>query len=579
MTAILQKTAVATQGRQTSQGLAQALLAFRREFAHVAIFSVVLNLLLLAPTIYMLQVFDRVLLSQNLTTLAVVSLMTLFMFLIMAFSEWARSVTLIHTSIRIDQALSEKVFKANFLSYMLPANSARSKAFGDLTVLRQFMTGNGVYVFFDLPWIVIFLAVLFLLHPLLGVWAIGFAIVQIFIAWLGQRIIKPTQLKVDQAQYESMGFLQSKLRNVEMLGAMGMLGNLFGRWQSKQYSAFVLTRQASQISGSINGLSKFVRYGQQTMSLAVGAWLVIQGEISPGAMIAANVLMGRALAPIDMLSGLWPQILACRQSYGRLANLLDQPQAQRNKTMSEPPVGPWQAQALSVRVAGREAPLLSDINLSIFAGSVTIVMGPSGSGKSTLARVMLGIWPNHEGSVSIGGQSIGTYSRESLGPHVGYLPQDIELFDGTIAQNIARIGTIDSVQVIEAAEAADLHQMILAMPQGYDTPVGQGGEFLSGGQRQRIGLARALYGRPTLIVLDEPNANLDEDGERALAQALGGMRQRGCSVLVITHRDNIVAQADQLILLHEGRIAAQGTPQQVVASLQKTSPAPVVVKP
>ena len=573
MKATLQKGSSLDKRASTEQSLASALFAFRREFFHVAIFSVVLNLLMLAPTVYMLQLFDRVLISQNLTTLTVVSIVTLFMFLIMALSEWARSVTLVHTSVRIDRSLSERVFKASFLSYLLPDNPARNKAFGDLTVLRQFMTGNGVFVFFDLPWIVIFLGVLFLLHPLLGIWALGFAIVQILIAWLGQRLSKPAQLKVEQAQYETMGFLQSKLRNVEMLGAMGMLGNLFKRWQSKQFSTLVLSRKAQEIGGNISGVSKFVRYGQQTMSLAVGAWLVIQGEISPGAMIAANVLMGRALAPIDMLSGMWPQILACRQSYSRLADLLNQPHVERTKTLIEQPAGPWLAQDLTARVAGRDAPLLSHVSFSIPAASITIVMGPSGSGKSTLARAMLGIWPGHEGSVLIDGEDIRNFTRESLGPHIGYLPQDIELFDGTIAENISRIAEVDSVQVIEAAQAADLHQMILGLPQGYDTPVGRGGEFLSGGQRQRIGLARALYGNPNLIVLDEPNANLDEDGEAALLRALIAARQRGSRVLVITHRGGIIEQANQLLILRDGQVAALGTPQQVAAAMRQATAA------
>ncbi len=563
-----QLPSLATQS-SASQGLAQALFTFRREFVYVAIFSVVLNVLMLAPTIYMLQVFDRVLASQNTTTLMVVSLMTLFLFLIVAVSEWARSVTLVHTSVRIDKSLSEKVFKASFLAYLQPNNSERKKAFSDLTILRQFMTGNGVFVFFDLPWIVVYLAVLFLLHPLLGIWALGFAVVQIIIAWFGNRVIKPAQLRVNQAQYESAGFLQSKLRNVETLGAMGMLGNLFNRWQTKQFSALVQARQAQQISHNVSGLSKFVRHAQQTMSLAVGAWLVIQGQISPGAMIAANVLMGRALAPIDMLSGLWPQILAFRQSYERLSALLKQPHTERSLIMEQSPSGSWEAHALTVRVEGRNLPLLSDVSFSIKPASVTVVMGQSGSGKSTLVRAMLGIWPNHEGRVTLDGKDMYAYARESLGPSIGYLPQDIELFDGSVAQNIARVGQVDAEQVVQAAQAADLHEMILAMPQGYDTPVGTGGEFLSGGQRQRIGLARALYGQPSIVVLDEPNANLDEDGEKALSTAVQGLRQRGCMVLIVTHRGGLIGQADQLIIMNEGRIAMQGAPGQVMAALRQ----------
>ena len=310
------------------------------------------------------------------------------------------------------------------------------------------------------------------------------------------------------------------------------------------------------------------------MSLAVGAWLVIHGEITAGAMIAANALMSRALAPIDMLSALWPQILSCRMSYARLAALLSSKPLERDKTWVNTPQGPWQARGLTVRIADRDQLLLKDIQFDLQPSSLTVVMGPSGSGKSTLARTMLGIWPRHEGRVTLDGKNILDYTRESLGPHIGYLPQDIELFDGTIAQNIARVGVVDSDRVIEAAQAADLHQMILLMPQGYDTPVGHGGEFLSGGQRQRIGLARALYGQPTLVVLDEPNANLDSDGERALMAALQALRQRGCMVLVVAHRGAMLEAADQVLLLRDGQLFAHGSPQEVMAALQASPSTP-----
>lgn len=563
------KAIMKTMAPVQRKGLPQVLWSFRREFIVVGVFSMVVNLLMLTPTLYMLQVFDRVLMSHSVTTLVVVSLLTVFLFGVMAFAEWARSILLVRTGVRLDQALSQRVFKSSFLSYLNPADTAPARAFTDLTVLRQFMTGNGVFAFFDMPWIPIYLGVLFLLHPWLGVVAILFALVQGGIALLGHRVSKQAQSEASQAQTQAQNFLQSKLRNVEVLSAMGMLGSLFERWKSRQHKALLLSGQAQQQSGKVAAVSKFVRYVQQSMSLGVGAWLVIRGEISPGAMIAANVMMTRALAPIDLLVATWPQFLSSKEAFERLRDLLSFEHAGREKTMKQAPLGQIKVKNLSVRVSGRDKPVLDDVSFEALPGTVTVVLGPSGSGKSTLARTMLGIWPGHEGQILLDDQPIGQWTRESLGVHLGYLPQDIELFDGTIAENIARIGEVDSEKVIEAAQAAGLHQMILRFANGYDTRVGQGGSFLSGGQRQRIGLARALYGQPMLVLLDEPNANLDDEGEAALMQSVQRLRQQGKTVVLISHRPGVIQVADRLVILQDGRLVASGPRDGVLAALQK----------
>ena len=563
------KTNQTSQPNAPRTGLPGVLWSFRREFMVVGVFSMVVNLLMLTPTLYMLQVFDRVMLSQSLTTLTVLSLLTLFLFGVMAFAEWARSILLVRTGVRLDQALSQRVFKASFLSYLNPADTAPARAFTDLTVLRQFMTGNGVFACFDMPWIPIYLGVLFLLHPWLGVVAILFALVQGGIALFGHNVSKQAQLQAGQAQSQAQNFLQSKLRNVEVLSAMGMLGSLYQRWLVKQRQALTLSGQAQQHSGKVAAISKFVRYTQQSMSLGVGAWLVIRGELSPGAMIAANVMMTRALAPIDLLVATWPQFLNSKEAFERLRDLLAFEHSGREKTMTQAPLGQLEIKDLVVRVPGREKPVLGGINLAALPGTVTVVLGPSGSGKSTLARSLLGIWPVHEGQILLDGEPIGQWTRESLGAHLGYLPQDIELFDGTIAENIARIGQVDSEKVIEAAQAAGLHQMILRFPQGYDTRVGAGGGFLSGGQRQRIGLARALYGKPMLVVLDEPNANLDDEGESALMQSVQLLRSQGRTVILISHRPGVIQVADRLVILQDGLVAANGPRDAVLAALQQ----------
>ena len=553
----------------TRSGLSEVLWSYRKEFMVVGLFSMVVNLLMLTPTIYMLQVFDRVMMSQSYLTLLMVSILALVLFGFMAFAEWARSIMLVRIGVKLDQSLSQRVFQASFLSYLNPTETAPARAFTDLTQLRQFMTGNGVFAFFDVPWIPIYLAMLFLLHPFLGIAAIIFALIQGAIAVWGNALTKQAQSVSAKAQADTQNYLQSKLRNVEVLSSMGMLGSLYRRWLSKQHHALVLSGGVQQRSGVVSAVSKFVRYAQQSLSLGIGAWLVIRGELSPGAMIAANVMMTRALAPIDLLVTTWPQFLTAKEAYGRLQVLLGFQPTGRDQVVTQAPLGNLTIDGLTVRVTGRDKPLLDNVTFSALPGTVTVVLGPSGSGKSTLARAMLGIWPGFEGRVLLDEQAVDRITRESLGKHLGYLPQDIELFDGTIAENIARIGEVDSDLVIQAAEAAGLHQMILRFPNGYDSRVGQGGSFLSGGQRQRIGLARALYGSPTLVILDEPNANLDDEGENALLKSVELLKSQGKTVVLISHRPGVIKVADRLVILQDGKLVANGPRDGVLTALQQ----------
>jgi ATP-binding cassette subfamily C exporter for protease/lipase len=549
--------------------LSTVMWSFKREFLTVAAFSMVVNLLMLTPTLYMLQVFDRVLLSRSELTLLVVSLLTIFLFGMMAFAEWARSILLVRTGVKLDQALSQKVFRASFMSYLNPSDNDPAKAFGYLIGLRQFMTGNGVFALFDSPWVPIYIAVLYLLHPVLGGVALAFALVQTSIAWYGHRMGKQAQEISGQSQAEAQKFMQSKLRNIEVLSSMGMLEGLYARWQKLEHKALLQGGDSQQRLGLVSAVSKFARYTQQSLSLGVGAWLVIEGEISPGAMIAANVLMTRALAPIDLLVMSWPGFLSSKMAYERLKALMGFQHKGRENTLADVPLGQLKVEGLTVRVPGRDKPVLNGVDFVALPGTVTVVLGPSGSGKSTLARAMLGIWPGFDGRILMDEQDITQWTRESLGPHLGYLPQDIELFDGTIAENIARIGEVDSEKVIAAAQAAGLHQMILRFPKGYDTRVGQAGSFLSGGQRQRIGLARALYGQPVLVVLDEPNANLDDEGENALLNAVLLLKQQGKTVVLISHRQGVLKVADRLVIMQDGQVVASGPRDGVLAALQK----------
>jgi ATP-binding cassette subfamily C exporter for protease/lipase len=549
--------------------LSRTLWGFRYELMVVGIFSMVANLLMLTPTIYMLQVFDRVMLSQNTSTLMAVSLITLFFFGVLTFAEWSRSKLLVRTGVRLDELLSKRLFYASYEAYLNPETNNPSRSFNDLTEVRQFLTGNGIFAFFDAPWAPIYIAVLFMLHPWLGVMALGFAAVQAVLALWGSQVTKPAQLSASQSQQDVSGYLQSKFRNAEVIESMGMLRHLYRRWSERNSLAMGSTLNAQAVAGRVVAWSKFVRYTQQSLALGGGALLVIQGELSPGAMIAANVLMTRALAPIDLMVGTWTGFLSAKEAFIRLRDLLEAHPLRDKAAMGFTPKGDVVLKDVVASAPRRQEPILKGVSALMPAGTVTVVLGASGSGKSTLARVLLGIWPQNSGEVLLDGQPIFNWDRMELGPHVGYLPQDIELFDGSIAENIARAGQVVSDQVIIAAEASGLHQMILRFPKGYDTPMGEAGSLLSGGQRQRIGLARALYGDPALVVLDEPNANLDDEGEAALVRAVLGLKAKGKTVVLISHRPGILSVADRLLILHQGTVQASGPRDGVLAALKQ----------
>ena len=548
--------------------LAEALWAFRREFLVVGIFSMVANVLMLSPTLYMLQVFDRVMVSHSELTLLAMSLITLFLFLIMAFAEWMRSRVLVRSGTRLDSMLSTRVFNASFEAHLTQSGASPARAFGDLINIRQFLTGNGIIAFFDTPWAPVYLAVLFFLHPMLGFLAIGFALVQAALVWFGHRqTVEPSEAAA-KASSEANAYLHSKLRNAEVLESMGMVHNLRPHWAERHARALDLQGRAQAITHRITAWSKFIRYAQQSLALGAGALLVIDGQLSPGGMIAANVLMTRALAPIDMLVGTWRGFIGARAAFERLeALLLAHPE--RDPALSR--VAPQGAITLRDVVAtapGRSTPILQGVSTAVNAGTVTVVLGPSGSGKSTLARCMMGIWPDVQGEVLLDELPVEGWDRSELGPYLGYLPQDIELFEGSIAENIARFGEVDPDKVIAAARSAGLHEMILRFPKGYDTSIGEAGNLLSGGQRQRVGLARAVYGDPVLVVLDEPNANLDDVGEAALVRTVQDLKARGCTVFLITHRPGVLGVADRLLILQDGKVQADGPRDAVLAALR-----------
>ena len=556
-----------------SDELRVALRAMRNALVTVAAFSGVINLLMLSPAIYMLQVYDRVLGSRNETTLFVLSGLVVGAFLFMAALEAVRGWVLVRVGARLDSQLNARVFTAAFERNLRRPGSNTAQPIHDLNTVRQTLTGAALLAAFDAPWLPIYLVVIFLMAPALGWFALGGTIVLLVLAVINERVSKP---RLDQAQkfsLQSHQALTNNLRNAEVIEAMGMLPHIRRRWYELHRQQIGTQAQASDLAAILTGATKFVRIALQSLVLGFGALLVLEGKMTSGMMIAASILAGRALAPVELLVGNWKQIVSGRQAYARLRELLGI-HPPRVQGMSLPkPQGHVSVEAASTAAPGTQRLILRGLSFSMSPGEVVGIVGPSASGKSTLARLLVGIWPAVAGSVRLDGADVYQWNKDELGPHVGYLPQDIELFDGTVAENIARFAEIDSEKVVEAARRVDMHEQILRLPQGYDTPLGSDGSNLSGGQRQRIGLARALYGDPSFIVLDEPNSNLDESGEKALVDAVRTLKEAGKTVVLITHRKSTLAACDKILVLSEGSLAAFGPREEVLKALQGQPPA------
>jgi ATP-binding cassette subfamily C exporter for protease/lipase len=549
--------------------LGRVLAGFRREFWIAGFFSLVVNALLLTPTLYMLQLYDRVMVSNSELTLVAVSLITVFLLALMALAEWGRTQLLIQAGLRLDKLLSARVFEASFAASLRQSVKNPSRSFSDFTQIRQFLTGSGILTFFDAPWTLIYLTVLFFLHPFLGCMALVFMALQGALAWWGQRRTVAPAETAAKSLAEANGFLQAKLRNAEVLEAMGMLPQLESHWATRHANYMSANAASQSLLHRITAWSKLLRYSQQSLALGAGALLVIDGQLSTGAMIASNVLMSRALAPIDQMVGLWRVMAGVQAAYERLELLLrgnSQPLPRTGLTLTG---GDVVLRDVVASASGRDTPILKNIVLTIPMGTVLVVLGASGSGKSTLARALVGVWPEVTGQVLWGSLPLADMDRVVCGPDIGYLPQDIELFEGSIAENIARFGELVPEKVIEAASCTGLHDMILRFPKGYDTSMGEAGSLLSAGQRQRIALARAVYGKPSLLVLDEPNANLDEMGEQALANTVRAFKAMGKTVVLISHRPGVLALADRVLVLRDGAVSHEGPRDEVLAALQR----------
>jgi ATP-binding cassette subfamily C exporter for protease/lipase len=551
--------------------LALALRHLRSSLLTVAIFSGFLNLLMLAPSLYMLQVYDRVLGSRNETTLWMLTLILMGAYVFMGVLEAIRAWVLVRVGARFDAGLNARVFNASFERSLRQVGSNAAQPMHDLHTVRQTLTGAAVIALFDAPWLPIYLVVIALLSPELGVFALVGALVLGALALVNEKVSKP---RLDEAQLvnlQSQAAMGNHLHNAEVIEAMGMLPRIRARWHALHQRQIALQATASDQAAVMGGLTKFVRLAMQSLSLGFGALLVLEGRMTPGGMIAASVLVSRALAPVEQMVANWKQIVSGRAAFARLQALLGAHPAREHGMPLPAPQGALRFEGVSTAAPGSTVAIVRNLNFAIEAGDCVAVIGPSGAGKSTLARLMVGVWPAMAGTVRLDGADLYRWNKDELGPHLGYLPQDIELFDGTVAENIARFGEPDSEKVIAAAQAAGVHELVLRMAKGYDTPLGVGGSALSGGQKQRIGLARALYGNPSLVVLDEPNSNLDEFGEAALARTLRDLHAHGTTVVLITHRVASLAVAQKVMVLSEGLLKAFGPRDEVLAALRNNT--------
>ncbi|MEI9415144.1 type I secretion system permease/ATPase [Mesorhizobium sp. Cs1321R2N1] len=552
----------------------EALRACRRYFLFAAAFSLAINLLYLASPLYMLQIYDRVVTSGSETTLVMLTLVLLAAFLALAGLDLVRAAILTRASARLDRLLSVKILAA---SVETPSpSSSPSQPIRDFDTFRQVITGSGIHALFDLPWSPIYIGIIFLLHPWLGFFALGCSLLLIGMAVLNEYLVRSPLKQANELATNNYNFTEMSLRNSEVVRAMGMIDGLIRRWGRDRNLALRRQAEASDRAALMSGLIRFLRLTMQSLILGLGAYLVIERQITGGTMFAASLLLGRGLQPVEQIVGLWRSLILARAAFARVEKLVDGG-ARNERAFNLPkPSGTISVEQVSFAIQSQQKVLLRDVSFRLEAGEALGIVGPSGAGKSTLARHLAGVMQPSRGTVRLDGADLSQWGHDALGDHIGYLPQDIELFSDTIAANIGRFKTNVDQEVIDAARLAGVHEMIIRLPQGYETQIGEGGAVLSGGYRQRIALARAVFGTPKLIILDEPSSNLDADGDRALSDCAIELKRRGSTVIIVSHRPSTLANVDKILLLRDGAVDAFGMRNEIVALLNQRA-APIAV--
>lgn len=549
--------------------LKDALAACRTGFIAMFFFSMAINLLVLASPIYMMQLYDRVLSSRSMDTLLLLTVIVLFAFAVMAALEWVRGRLMVRVSSWLDRRLGGEVLTGSVVGALRRGNEHSAQSLRDLATFRSFLTGPSLFPILDAPWAPIFLAVIFLLHPLLGVIATIGALSLFGLAVLNElatrQPLRQAGIAARLAQYQA----DASVRNADVIEAMGMMPHLVRRWRKRNAEAERWQAVAGDRVALITATTKFVRIAVQSLMLGVGAYLVIDHEATGGVMIGGSIILGRALAPVEQMVGGWRSLVAARAAFQRVQAILAASPPRAMHTKLPAPAGKLSLEGVVFTPPGAKEPVIKGVSCELEAGEALAVIGPSAAGKTTLVRLIVGNWVPQRGAVRLDGAELHTWDADALGPHIGYLPQDVELFAGTVRDNIARLGDGPDELVIEAAQRAQAHEMILELANGYDTEIGDGGAFLSGGQRQRIGLARALYGNPKLIVLDEPNASLDSTAENRLMQSLFQLKEQKTTIILITHRLSLVSVADKVLLMKGGQVEAFGARDEVMSKLTR----------
>ena len=548
-----------------------ALAELRPYFRRAVILTLISGLLSLLPTVYMLQVYDRVVNSANLSTLWMLTAMVLVGYVVMEILEWVRGELMQQAGRRLDVRLRQRLFQAVFDGNLRRNLIGGGQVFNDLKMLREFLYNPGFFAFMDAPLSLVVVVIVFMISPVLGSIALLGGVIQLIFSVMTERRTQKPLMEANRHNTAAQQYVSSSLRNSEVIQSMGMMEGIQERWMKNQRSFLDLQAEASEQAGSLAASAKAVQLVQQSALMGVGSWLMMSGDMGANAslIIVASVLGGKAVQPIIQLISNWKAVVAARSARDRIESLLSEVPAHQPRMPLPAPKGQLSVENVTASPPGAPGQVLRNVSFGVRAGECLAVVGPSGAGKTCLARALMGLWPTSAGKVRLDGSDVYAWNKRELGPHLGYLPQGVELFDGTVAENIARVGEVDMAKVEAAAELAGLQTLIAELPQGYDTRIGDDGGFLSGGQRQRVALARAVYGEPRFVVLDEPNSSLDDAGDAALFRLLKILKERGVTVVVITHRINLLELADRMLVLVDGGVTAFGPRDEVMEALHK----------
>ena len=551
--------------------LALAFEPLKPVLMRAAGFSMIISLLALSPTVYMLEVYERVVNARSGMTLAMLTVVVVLCYAVMEILEKVRGAMMRAAGVQLDEKLSERVYNAMFQGFLKRHVSGGTQVLNDLKLVREFLFNPALLAVLEAPVALVALALIFAINPLLGWSAVVGALAQMGVAYMNERATRKPLNEANRSAAAAQQFAEASLRNAHVMESMGMLDAVQARWQKRQDQFLAHQAQASEGAGLWTAMSKLIQQLMGSVLLGLGAWLFLGNALNGGdsMIIIGSVLGGRVLAPLGQVVAQWNAVVNVRAAWARLEALLAQI-PEKPEAMSLPaPKGFLTVEALMAGAPGQQVPIVRGVQFGIQPGEVLAVIGPSASGKTTLARLLVGLWPAISGKVRLDGADVHAWDKAELGPYLGYLPQGVELLDGTLAENIARFGDVDMAQVEAAARLVGLHELIMSMPQGYNSPIGRDGTMLSGGQRQRVGLARALYGKPVFVVLDEPNSSLDEVGDAALANAIATLKQMGTTFVVMTHRSSILGVADKILLMREGTQQAFGPRDEVLAALQQ----------